>query len=178
MIEAGPWAYRLSWKDVANGVASLRLVADPAALSRIAAFLDLEAARALSADLAVRPWLDGIEIFGRVEARVTRICGLTLEAFETDVEGDLRVRIVPPGSPNAAPEEVNADPGGGLDAPDPPDELASDAVDVGAYVVEHLALALDPFPRKPGAVFEPPEATDPASPFAALADWPRAPSPD
>ena len=39
---------------------------------------------------------------------------------------------------------------------------------MSGYVVEHLALELDPFPRKPGAVFvQPPEPTE-ISPFAAL----------
>ncbi|MEP6967179.1 MAG: DUF177 domain-containing protein [Pseudomonadota bacterium] len=172
MIEAGPWPYPLAWRDAANGVASLRLVADPLALSRIAAFLDLESLQALAADLTIRPWRDGIEISGRIDGRATRICGLTLEAFDAGIAEDLRVRIVPPGSPNAA---RGADPN--LD-PDTPDERVGDAVDVGAYVVEHLALALDPFPRKPGAVFEPPEPTGPASPFAALAGRARPPSAD
>jgi hypothetical protein len=35
-------------------------------------------------------------------------------------------------------------------------------------LVEHLALDLDPFPRKPGAVFEPPPPEGPESPFAVL----------
>jgi len=46
---------------------------------------------------------------------------------------------------------------------------------VSAYVVETLALALDPFPRKPGAVFESPAATEAISPFAALADLVKRP---
>jgi hypothetical protein len=46
--------------------------------------------------------------------------------------------------------------------------LDGDRIDPAAYVVEHLALALDPFPRKPGAVFQPPEATPEASLFAVL----------
>ena len=60
--------------------------------------------------------------------------------------------------------ELELDP----DAPDAPDVLETDAVDVAGYVVEHLALELDPFPRKPGVTFEyqPPE--EETSPFAAL----------
>ncbi|WP_236627552.1 hypothetical protein [Caulobacter sp. B11] len=39
---------------------------------------------------------------------------------------------------------------------------------MSGYVIEHLALELDPFPRKPGAVFvAPPEPVE-LSPFAAL----------
>jgi len=46
--------------------------------------------------------------------------------------------------------------------------LEGDVVDLAAYVVEHLALEIDPFPRKPGAVFTPPEPEEPPSPFAVL----------
>ena len=48
------------------------------------------------------------------------------------------------------------------------DVLASDEMDPTAYVIEHLTLALDPFPRKPDAEFEPPPTEAPESPFAAL----------
>jgi hypothetical protein len=51
---------------------------------------------------------------------------------------------------------------------DPPDVLGSDLIDIGHYVVEHLALEIDPFPRAPGAEVAPPEPEEPPSPFAAL----------
>jgi hypothetical protein len=41
-------------------------------------------------------------------------------------------------------------------------------VDLAAYVVEHLALEIDPFPRSPGAEFEPPAALPESSPFDVL----------
>ena len=36
------------------------------------------------------------------------------------------------------------------------------------HVIEHLALEIDPFPRKPDAVFEPPATEEETSPFAVL----------
>ena len=177
MNEVGPWPHRLVWKDLENGIASLNLVADADILSRVALFLDLEAVTTLRADLAVRPWLDGIEIAGRIEAVVTRVCGVTLDAFDTTIVDDLSVRLVPHGSPNAAHGE-GTDFTIDLDAEDPPEELVGDTVDIGAYVVEHLALALDPFPRKSGAVFEPPQPIGPESPFAGLVRLKSAPLPD
>ena len=36
-------------------------------------------------------------------------------------------------------------------------------VDLGAVATEFLLLGIDPYPRKPGAVFEAPPAGDPAS---------------
>ncbi len=63
--------------------------------------------------------------------------------------------------------EVEIDP----NADDPPDPIEGGRIDLGALVVEHLALEIDPFPRKPGVVFEPPAGGEPPSPFAALRDF-------
>jgi hypothetical protein len=46
--------------------------------------------------------------------------------------------------------------------------LDSDAIDLAEYVVEHLALEIDPFPRKPGATFDYAPPAEETSPFAAL----------
>lgn len=165
---AAAWPLPLPWTDIHRGAAPLHLVAGPDTLVRIAQVIGAEAVKSLKANLTLRPWLDGVEIAGRIEAVVTRICGVTLEAFDEWVtEPPLLVRVVPAGSPNASQiqgrELIVA-----LDAEEPPDELTGDTLDIGAYVVEHLALALDPFPRKPGAVFEPPTASARPSPFAGL----------
>jgi hypothetical protein len=48
--------------------------------------------------------------------------------------------------------------------------MVDGVVDLGAIATEFLILGIDPYPRKPGAVFEPPQSGDgEASPFAALA---------
>ena len=53
---------------------------------------------------------------------------------------------------------------------DGPEPLIGGAVDLGAIAIEFLILGIDPYPRKPGAVFEAsPAGDDPAKPFAALA---------
>ena len=57
-----------------------------------------------------------------------------------------------------------------LEAEDPPEALRDGVIDLGAVATEFLLLGIDPYPRKPGAVFDAPPAGDPAShPFAALA---------
>lgn len=161
------WGRPVRLHELARGAVKLRLEADAAERARIAHDLGLESLPALNADVTVRPWLDGAELNGRFRATVEQLCSLTLEPFEQRLEGGFEVRLTPAGSPNApGPEghEVELDP----DAPDPPDVLEGDAIDVAAYVVEHLALELDPFPRKPGAEFayEPPAQEE--SPFAVL----------
>ena len=163
------WPQTVGMAEVARGPVRRKLVADDAARARIAKVLGLNVLASLDADIAVSSWLDGVEIRGTWRATVGQTCGVSLEPFETELEGDLQIRAVPQGSQALAQadedHEVELDP----EADDPPDVLTSDQIDLGAYVVEDLSLAIDPFPRKPGADFEPPEATAEISPFAVLA---------
>ena len=109
-------------------------------------------------------------LFRSLEARVEQICGVTLEPFGNEVSSDFELRFTtrepeppPPG------EEL------GLADLDAPEYVPGPTLDLGALVVEELSLALDPFPRKPGVVFEPPQAESEPSPFAALAALKREP---
>ena len=146
---------------------SIHLTADDPARKAIARALDLEALEALDADLDLSAWLDGVMIEGRWRAAVVQICGVSLDPFETDLDGRFTLRVVPAGSPNAPVEtegEVVIDPA----ADDPPDVLEAETIDLGGYLVEHLALEIDPFPRKPGVAFEAPDEPAPSSPFDVL----------
>jgi hypothetical protein len=89
-------------------------------------------ARAVGSALAAR---------GRLVASVVRTCIVSLDDFETDVEEDFRVRFVPAGT------ETNT-----FD-PEAEDEIpfTGTVIDLGEAAAEQLALALDPYPRKPGA---------------------------
>ncbi len=162
------WPKPLRLHALGAGVTEITLAPDAVQRAEAAAALGLEDLVALTANVTARPWLDGIELSGVFQAVVVQICGVTLDPFEAEVRGEILVRAVPAESPHAATVDgaaIDVDP----EAPDPPDVLTSDEVDVVAYVLEHLALELDPFPRKPGASFEyePPSAE--TSPFAALA---------
>jgi uncharacterized metal-binding protein YceD (DUF177 family) len=164
---SGDWGRKIRLHQLNGGELTLTLEPDAAARGAIARELGLESLPALSARLTVRPWLDGAELTGRFKATVGQLCSVTAEPLEQPVQGDIELRVVPAGSPNAPGEsthEVELE----LGAPDPPDVLEGDAIDLAAYVVEHLALEIDPFPRRPGAEFayEPP--TEEESPFAVL----------
>ncbi len=141
---------------------------DDAARAQMAKTLGIVALPAFAAAIQIEPWLDGAELSASWSGQVVQTCGLSLEDFETPLKGAFMVRILPPGSPNAPQidSEVDVEP----DADDPPDVLDDDSLDIGGYVIEHLGLELDPFPRKPGAVFEPPQSPGIISPFAALRD--------
>lgn len=99
------------------------------------------------------------EAAGHLQARVVRSCVLTLDEFEAEVEERFRLRFVPSGTESDDPD------------PELEDEVAYEGgvLDLGEAAAEQLALALDPYPRKPGATLPVGDATEPEHPFAALA---------
>jgi hypothetical protein len=160
------WATPIRLNQLAATALTIRLEPDAAERAKAAHDLGLESLPSLTAELSLRRWLDGVEITGRFQAVAIQLCAVTLDPFEQPLEGEVDVRAVPAGSPNApAPGgEMAYDP----EVPDPPDVLAGEAADLAAYVLEHLALAIDPFARKPGATFDYEPPPDESSPFAAL----------
>jgi hypothetical protein len=161
------WSIRIPLSDLRRGPVTLDLTPDAETQRAIAKALKLVDLKGLSARVRLSAWLDGVDLSGDWSAIVTQVCGVSLDPFDTELAGDFHVRCAPLGSPLLAPPESELEID--LDADDPPDALEHDWVDVGAYVVEHLALEIDPFPRKPGAEFTPPPPETPPSPFAVLA---------
>ena len=96
---------------------------------------------------------------GTLRALVVQACVVTLEPFEAVVAEDFAVRFVPEDQES---ETVDID---------TEDEIpyAGGVIDLGEATSEQLALALDPFPRKPGAELAAEEIEASDGPFAALA---------
>ena len=164
------WPIDMPLHELGGQTVERRIVAEGPALGRIARAVGLDALKALEANLQISPWLDGAQIHGRWRAEVVQTCGVTLEPFESRLAGEFTARAAPGDSPalgGAGPHELDLDP----DAEDPPDEIEDGRLPLGAYVVEDLSLAIDPFPRKPGVAFEAPPQADEPSPFAALAKF-------
>jgi len=88
---------------------------------------------------------------GLLTAEVTRVCVVTLEEFPVRVAEPFSIRFVPAARFEGL-EEDSAAPAV-LD-PDADDEIpySNETLDLGEASVEQLALALDPYPRKPDAV--------------------------
>jgi uncharacterized metal-binding protein YceD (DUF177 family) len=162
-----PWSKPVLLHELGRGAMTLILEPDAAERAKIAKDLGLESLPSLKARLTLKPWMDGVEITGHFDAVVEQICAVSLDAFEQPLSGEIELRAVPHGSPqapDAAGGEVDYDP----EAPDPPDVLHGEAIDVAGYVVEHLALEIDPFARKPGVEFEYTPPDEEESPFAVL----------
>ncbi|HWT08099.1 MAG TPA: YceD family protein [Roseomonas sp.] len=112
------------------------------AVNRFAAELELKAENA-----------GGVAIEGRISAEVVQDCVITLDPVVQQLNAAVHLRILGPG------EEVSDDP----EAPDDI-EAPGGVADLGEALAEQLALALDPYPRVPGAVL--PEDVAPAEPEA------------
>ncbi|MBS0562184.1 MAG: DUF177 domain-containing protein [Proteobacteria bacterium] len=136
--------------------------ASAAECAAIAERMRLPAVLALSCRFDLRPGLRGVvEATGRLRARVVQVCVVSLDEFEAAVADDFAIRFVPEGE-----ESDDDDPEAADEAP-----YQGDAIDLGEAAAEQLALALDPYPRKPGA--ELPEGHEAAGDprLAALAAW-------
>jgi hypothetical protein len=162
------WSHIVRLSELARGPVSVRLEPDAGTRKQIAKTVNLEQLHALSGQLTVRPWLDGAEISGRFKATVEQVCSVTADNFEQDLFGEIELRVVPAGSPNTPTDSGGGDVMLDLDAPDPPDVLEDEEIDLAHYLVEALSLEIDPFPRKPGAEFDYKPETQEESPFAVL----------
>ncbi|MDO1558693.1 YceD family protein [Brevundimonas sp. 2R-24] len=156
-----PWTYPVPVGQIRDGL-DLTLEAEAGVRERIARHLGLEGLDALTAQASVKPTRDGWRLTGSLDAHVIYRCGVSLEPFPAEISEAFEVNLTetPP-----EPTDGDFDP----EAPEPPDVIESGVIDVAAYVVEQLSLALDPWPRKPGVEFEAPEPEAEPSPFAVLA---------
>jgi uncharacterized metal-binding protein YceD (DUF177 family) len=135
------------------GGAGRTIVIEATAAERAALALrmQLPALPALACSFVLRPVAAGmVAADGLLRARVVQICVLSLDPFEATVEERFALRFVPQGSENPTID------------PDAIDEISysGNTIDLGEAAAEQLALALDPYPRKPGV--ERPEGVQPA----------------
>jgi uncharacterized metal-binding protein YceD (DUF177 family) len=109
----------------------------------------------------------GAVVTGELDAMVKQNSVVSLEPFDNKVHEEIAVRFAPAG---AAPK--NSDRDIEFDEADPSDAIKDGVINLGAVVSEFLVLGIDPYPRKPGEVFTPPQPVDGEkrdTPFAALA---------
>ncbi len=116
----------------------------------------------------------GLRATGTVEASVSQTCVVTLEPFGSGIVMPVDVRFVPEDHVRtlaARRSQAEAANGDAANEEDLPDAIVNGTIDLGALTAEFLALAIDPYPRKPDAVFEEPmprAADRDDSPFAVL----------
>ena len=148
--------------------------ANPAERAALAALNHLPAIAKLTATFELRRAGRGaVRVAGVVHAELTQTCVVSLEPFEATVDEPVEVRFAPPADNGATRRGASAGQTEAIltEGVDPPDPIVDGRIDLGALAAEFMALGLDPYPRKPGAVFAASaDAAPPDSPFDSLGE--------
>ena len=119
-----------------------KISADAKECAALAARFGLPAIHSLSAELQVSRWRgEGLKIKGRFAVDLEQTCVVSLDVFRSTLADTFESYFLPAGKNDAAIEEGDAEP------------FENGIIDMGEAVAEALALALDPYPKKPGVSF-------------------------
>jgi len=166
-----PWRVPLAVEKIPDTGLHRDLEADQATRDAVADVGGLRAVLSVQASLDVTPARGGrYHVTGQVRARIGQTCVVTLEDMETDINEPIDLIFAPPDQIPEMAALVDEAEESDEETPDPPEPIENGIIDLGRLVTDALYLAVDPYPRKPDAVFEPlVEAPDPEDhPFAAL----------
>lgn len=124
---------------------------------------------ALSAEIGLSRDRGGtIHVDGRLVAEIVQECVVSLEPVRQTIDEPIDRRFVEGGQVPEPPSTVDVAP----TDDDPPEILSGPFLDLGPIVVEHFLLAIDPYPKAPGAELPDNPAGETAdagdSPFSVL----------
>ena len=158
-----PWHVPVMVEEVPETGQHFDLAADAAVRAAVADVAGLRDLPRFEANFDVSRRGTGLHVVGSISATVGQNCVVTLEPLTNEVAETIDLIFEPVQRLAASAESEH---GVKWDDPEP---LVGGVVDLGALATEFLILGLDPYPRKPGAVFEPPQdANRDQGPLAAL----------
>jgi hypothetical protein len=171
MNTADPWRVPVVVAQIPDDGLHRAFEASDAARAAMAEMAGLRGIMSASASFDLKPKSGGrVHVTGQVRARIGQTCVVTLDPIENEIDESIDLMFAPAEqipSLSALVEEAAAS---DEEIPDPPEPIVNGVIDLGRLATDALFLAVDPYPRRPDAVFElPAEAIDPADhPFAAL----------
>ncbi|MDB5485411.1 MAG: phosphodiesterase [Tardiphaga sp.] len=170
-IAPDPWRVPIVVEQISDTGVERSIVADAGQLAAIATTGGLRSVHAARATFTLQPIRDGqVQVTGRVTARIGQVCVVSLDDIDSDIDEEIDIIFAPPSKipPMASTIDDSGDDGAAI--PDPPEPIENGVIDIGRVATDALFLAVDPYPRKPGAVLAlPAEPDDPEEhPFAAL----------
>ena len=140
------------------------------AMAKVAGVREVLSARA-SFDLS--PKSGGrVHVTGNVRARIGQTCVVTLDPIESEIDEEIDLMFAPEAEARRLADLIaeGQDSDDADAAPEPPEAIIAGVIDLGRLATDALFLGIDPYARKPGAVFEAqvtvPDPED--HPFAAL----------
>lgn len=149
---------------------TVKVDADEATRARLAEEMKLIAVERFVADLTVAPLRGGLRAQGRLKARIVQPSVVSFEPVTQNIDEEVDRVFLPVGQTAHAPApgtEIFID----LDDDDFPDHIDGPEVDLSALLIETLALAIDPYPRREGedlSTLGVDTTEDDSGPFAAL----------
>jgi hypothetical protein len=162
-----PWSVPIVVAEIPEGGRQVLLVADEHTRDSVARLAGLRSLPRLEASFELTPYgRDGLHVVGQVSGTVGQTCVITLDPIEGEVHENIDlvfarqapVLLEEHGETVELVSESSAEP------------VAAGIVDLGIIATEFLILGIDPYPRKPGAVFDSPSVEDDSvHPFSALA---------
>jgi uncharacterized metal-binding protein YceD (DUF177 family) len=149
----------------------VRVAAKPDDLARIAQWADIPSVERFEAEIALRRLSQNrFSYEAKLNATAVQSCVVSLAPVPAQIERTFarELHLV-----SRLPRDVAAHgdhPVLNADEEEGPEDIESTRYDLVAPLLEEFALALDPYPRAPGVVFESPDAGEPPpeSPFAVL----------
>ncbi len=147
------------------------LEASPLERRRLAERFGLLDLPRLSGLLTVMPGDSGrtADVQGKIVADVVQRCVVTLDPLPSHIELEIDVRFT--ARPDERPGHVLPD--DATENDDDVEPIVNGIIDLGELAAQHLGVALDPWPRKPGVEYLDAtygDTTPPVSPFARLAE--------
>ena len=171
MDQADPWSVPVAVLQIPDTGLHRDLEADQATRTAMAEVAGLREIISANASLDATPGRDGrFHVTGRVRARIGQTCVVTLDPIENDIDEPIDLMFAPPEQIPVLADLVDEAAESDSEIPDPPEPIENGFIDLGRLATDALLLAIDPYPRKPDAVFKPVITTpDPEDhPFAAL----------
>lgn len=166
-----PWRVPVAVAQIPETGLHRYIIADQAVRRAVAEMGGLREVLSAEASFDVTPRSGGrFRVVGHVRARIGQICVVTLEEIENDIDELVDLTFAPPEQVPQMAALVDEAEESDEETPDPLEPIDNGMIDLGKVATDALYLAVDPYPRKAGAVFEPMvEAADPEDhPFAAL----------
>jgi uncharacterized metal-binding protein YceD (DUF177 family) len=165
-----PWRSLVVVSQIPERGLHRELDADEAQRNAMAESAGLRGVLSAHATFDVTAGKDGcFYVTGRVRARIEQTCVVTLDPIENDIDEPIDLTFAPPEQiPQLADlaDDAEAD----NNEADPPEPIINGVIDLGRLAADALFLGIDPYPRKPDAMFAhevtPPDPED--HPFAAL----------
>jgi hypothetical protein len=168
---ADPWSVPVLVAQIPDTGLHRAFEAGPAIRAAMADVGGLREILSARASLDVTPKGGGrFHVAGRVQARIGQTCVVTLDPIENDIDETIDLIFAPPEQIPELADLVDEASESDAQIPDPPEPIENGVIDLGRVATDALFLGINPYPRKPDAVFEPPVvAEDPEDhPFAAL----------